>query len=156
MRTTGEQRQHLRHQRKRQQRGDPDVTPQRSERRFTARVDLGALGLGRLPDARSVAGAADRGDEFVDACARRIEAHRGAFGREVDRGLRPGHAVQHLLDADRAGGTGHALDGQVGMLQRLAGRLAARPDRFDDRRIHASHRIPLPGIRQLPRRGMRR
>ena len=60
-----------------------------------------------------VAGGLDRGHELARVDARGVEVHARALGRVVDGRLDAVEPVQAALDPARAGGAGHALDGEV-------------------------------------------
>ena len=60
-----------------------------------------------------VAGRLDRADEVGDGRRGRVEADRRLLGRVVDRRLDAVELVELALDAVRARGAGHALEGEV-------------------------------------------
>ena len=115
---------HLRHQREREQRGDDELAPQRTVRGGPAGLFLRALLLRVRLDARLVARALDRREERLDRCRDGIEPHLRRLGREVDRRLRLGKSVQHLLDARRTGSAGHAFECEVHAVAVRNGRTA--------------------------------
>ncbi len=106
-----EHRGHLRDQWQRQRQRDPEALDFGAVARFLARLLLVArVGGGAR---RRKAGLDDGRDQLVDVRLRRIEADVGALGRQVDGRLDAGQLVELPLDARRAGGAGHAANGEL-------------------------------------------
>ncbi len=69
-----------------------------------------------------VPGGLDRADEIRNGHTAGVEANRRVLGRVVDRRLHPVELVQLPLDAVRAGGARHALEGEVDLRVALGSR----------------------------------
>ncbi len=108
-------RHHLREQRQCEERSDPERA------QVGVVVRLLACPLARKPFARGHASAVarlfDRANELLDAHQMLRIAYVRPLRGEIDRGIHPIDPLERLLDARGAGGTGHALDGQIDRFQ---------------------------------------
>ena len=95
----------------RQRRGDPEAAQLLPVRGLLARLLGGTIRLSALD--RVIARPANRIDDATPARQSRLVADERTLGRQIHLGIYPGHAIEHLLDPRRAGGTSHAADGEL-------------------------------------------
>ncbi len=108
--THAEHERHLCNQRQGKRQRDPEALHFRAVGRFLARLLFAARIRARRR--RRKTGLDDGGDEFVDVGLRRVETDMSAFRRQIHHGFDTGQFVELSFDAPRAGGAGHAADGQ--------------------------------------------
>ena len=107
---------HLRNERQRQRRGDPESFDFGPIQRELALLFLFARTI--IEQSPGEARFRDRFEQLLRCDPARLAAHPRAFRSQVDGRLDTLDAVQHLLQSHRAGRTGHALDTQFERLQR--------------------------------------